>query len=269
MSIEKYLQSKGKTKPNFREVAGKLMSENQEKDPRPWKWEVEITEDDWKQLDEELEKKWAIGINHYLSFATRMRLLDPTRKINLDEGRKKDIRSFMVNLDNDSDDLLKIFETAMDLHLIDSSLSYTLSKERWDVAKELIDGSRQSNNEETRNNGIHLFLMGHFFEPGRIPFVPIDIQHLKENDKNEFDVKAFLRFLTGETVTISKELWDRNIAELAKHKYDSGFVSLAASARILSAYKVEMTKEGIEITDRGPEILDVSLPSRPVRKKIT
>ena len=68
MSVEKYLQSQGKKKPTFKEVAGRLSSEKESKDPRPWKWEEEITEKDWKQWDEELEKRWAIGIKEYLIF---------------------------------------------------------------------------------------------------------------------------------------------------------------------------------------------------------
>ena len=48
MSIEGYLKSTENKPRTFKNVAGKLLAEKEPEDTRPWRWEDEIGEINWK-----------------------------------------------------------------------------------------------------------------------------------------------------------------------------------------------------------------------------
>ena len=86
MSVESFLaQDDERKKPrHFNDVADKLLNEKEPNDPRPWKWEEELGEREWKGMETELERDrknndwWRFALH-----ASRLHLLDPQRPLPL------------------------------------------------------------------------------------------------------------------------------------------------------------------------------------------
>lgn len=129
---------------------------------------------------------------------------------------------------------------------------------------------------------LNLFIHIHLLDPNR------DIPH-KEELRNQIKITTHIldinkdpielianlysnmRLLDPDNIpTLDKEVWSKMEkllhAQIRRGRYWQ-FADLASRMRILAAHKVEVTKDGICITDKPPEKLDANIPPRPVRKK--
>ena len=103
-------------------------------------------------------------------------------------------------------------------------------------------------------------------------------------DRNVLGLKDF--FVRAATMRLldprssfhfDQDMWTQMNGELRdlikKHSLQSDynkyrFAEVASAMRILAAHKVEVSGEGVSIVDQSIDQLDVSVPPRPIRKKI-
>lgn len=288
MSVESFLQSQGKKKSNFKQVAGKLLAEKEPVETRPWKWEEEVTNEDWSKMEQTLEAHGPHSGSFYASQAADMHVFDPNHSIHISEKRWTSMKKSLETVaDSRLGDEANFAILAACMHLIDPKLpdSHALV---WDS---LEDGLKNREYEFLRSGedvhysdlawAMRILNPDYSLQIGGATMKKMN-EKLEEY-KMENDWLSFARlastmrlFDKDFSVSIAIDAWDGmkdKIEYLRRQPLGSGewsvFSRFIASMRILAAHKVEVTKEGIVITDEpeSPRSSFDEIPKRPVRRK--
>lgn len=281
MSIEKYLANQQQSRTRqFKDVVGKLLLEKETDDLRPFKWEDEI---DSRELDSiesifgepsRLEQ-WP----SYLEKAIYLRMLDPKRPASIAQ-KGLDYAMKQCRRIRRGGDWLNFALQASTLHILDPHRDLHIDTHTW----------------ERMNEKLRIFVpkTHQFLEIAAAMRIldPARDLHITTKEREAFcECLKFLqdhnlwfdyrksyfqiRLILPEFPALSdKMIWDQ-IKDCLESTRNIGFpeemfdiAEALAHMRVLAAYKVEVMKDGILITDEYPPPLDISLPPRPVRKKI-
>ena len=230
MSIEEFLADQERKKPRqFKDAARRLLAEKESKDTREWKWEEEITDEDWNTIygifnNTRARKDWRA----FASIAAALSQLDPS-SVKISEQDWVGMKSLRTDTQSPKEnrDLEKAMEilgpSGMKTYLdMDSRLQWGLTR-----------------NSKNVN-------WGYFAEVAKGLKLLYPQQELK----------------------LTKEEWDGMKSYLKSGLHWNDYTEHLGSMRILVAHKVEMTAKGLVITDTPSDQLDTTIPPRPVRKKI-
>ena len=89
MSIEGYLKSTENKPRTFKNVAGKLLAEKEPEDTRPWRWEDEIGEINWKSGQAALQV-YDVNSMQFPYLVASMSSIDPTR-VHIDKNKLREL----------------------------------------------------------------------------------------------------------------------------------------------------------------------------------
>lgn len=280
MSIENFLADQHKTKPSrFKDVAGKLLSKKEPEDSRPWKWEEEISNEKLDEMENKLEQ---LRLYHqfttYLKAVFYLRSIDPERPLNIDKRMLRIARQEWKKNTQNGESLSSTMQ-GVPLNLLDPHRGLTMTDDTWESMEIERDKNSSFMPYYLENSSFM-----HLLDPKREIYISesahLQINEYLEQEKNNNRWGSFalisseMRLLDPSRPPISDETqWQgmkKDLKSLRTKSDDNWFHILVASVRlrILAAHKVEVTKNGILITDKNPFPLDITIPSRPVRKKI-
>ncbi len=282
MSIEKFLSEQQKNKPRtFKDVAGRLLAKEEQVDTRPFKWEDEIGSKEWEGMDKELEEERINGETkgnwrRFLSTASFIHLIDPHHPLHIDEKTWGKIDTWLEQEWGNS--VWECIESASLIHTIDPHHPLHFVEKALDAIKKELEWAREN---ENWSHFVHIASFIHTIAPHH----PLR-SNKKERDGmdtllggqkeigNYLDFSKLLSRLrlidTSHPLSIDENVWDgmRDALVSSRTKgYWYDFAYALSKMRILAAHKIEITEDGIAITDTPPAVLDVALPPRPVRKK--
>ncbi len=274
MSIEEHFANEAKSKKprHFHEVAGKLLNEREQEDTRPFKWEEEITEKDWKQAEEEIISEFENNREGFISYKNLWLLYEmfilnpdyqptfPNELIESIVGYVEDNRRHnhwnnvvmgqfvLQHLQMKKIDITDIEKTKMEKFPTDSlagEIEYRISlllraPHLFAIITEAQREKIDNYIEEMRSAGNTYFAQGLLlYKLLGIPYKNLSIAEWNNLISLSVGFKKNMQFKFG------------SVAQL----------------RILAAHKVECTDQGLVITDLPPTKLDTTLPPRPIRKK--
>lgn len=277
MSIESHLENEAKSnRPrHFKDVVGKLLNEKESEDARPFKWEEEITDEDWKKVEAEIMNEYAGEgyIDMYHSTTRSLLLLHdmymlkpdyqhtfPNKVIEGVEdkfheskgGRNLDVAAISLAV------LHRLKETKEDLNNYDAQMfekhtsKTPIERIEFQLSLLLLDPYLYKKIPEEKLN-----IIDHFITASR-----------KEHKLGFATGLVLYKLLGIPYPPLSEEEWDRLLSRFEKEKnnIDTKFDN-AAILRILAAHKVEFIDGDLVITDTPPQSLDTTTPPRPIRKK--
>lgn len=238
MSIERFIADQNKNKPRqFKDVVGKLLSEKETVDLRPWKWEEEVTENDWEhmlnvQKRNHDEQDWA----PYSLITAGIFQLDSSRMHAISESTWDKIK-------NDVNEKRK--------DRINRNLAKNISKNMGQIDPTRIET-----------------------EPPQLEEIQNRMREGRETENYWMFIYAattWKKLYPTQKIDIDEKIWDgirKLLEQLRQNNQWEVFANIAASMRILAAHKIEMTSKGLVITDVPSLQLDAMLFSRPIRKKL-
>ncbi len=275
MSIEGFLAEQNKNKPRqFKDVVGRLLLEKESEDTRPWKWEEEITENDWLEMMNELKKPQHLqnpmGLGDYfLRFISSIHLIFPTHKLPIDKEKWEKL----------SKPRIEPLNPTFFMYLIDAPHAPCIEDRTWMAMEKKL--SRLYESELITDFLSHASRM-HVLKPNNI--IHVEEHFWKQIEKKiehysdvgewyAFTAYAFEARLLDPTRTLffNKQIWENLSEHLEKLRHDKRwfmFCCIASWMRVIAANQIELTKDGMLITDKSSEKLDTEIPPRPVRKKI-
>ncbi len=273
MSVESFLSSQGKRQPTFKDVAGKLLPEKEKQNTRPWKWEDEIENEGWERMEKELMGFTNIyELATYLELAFSMHLLEPNRPIGVNSTMLRGVNKAIENLSNHRD--FEIIGQCIDrMRLLYPK--YTIRTDEgenkiWEIVRLRFNG-RSPYGDWIDLVNIATIMRIHKYND-TLSLNKKETTKVLESLRTDGKWRHYIALATNlrlidpnYTIHISNETWDELEHFLQTNK--SLYASTVLKMRILAAHKIEVTKEGIQITDDPPETLDVSIPPRPIRKK--
>lgn len=287
MSIESYLaQEKNNIPASFKKVAGRLLAEKEKNDERPWKWEEEVSENDWKEMDDVLEKiRKRPDWDQFAHMAVCMRMLDPQHPIPLDAEVWKGMNEKLKEHRKRISHLDQFARLASGMRFLDPRWLLPLNEEVWDgMRKRLHYLKNRDEWDSVVKMTLHMNILDHNHPTQLDTLTRSCVEEKLKYDGNVLGVKELIvragvmRLLDPRLwIHFDKDLWKQMSVELHElmikrfipsdfNRYR--FAEVASAMRILAAHKVEVGDEGVGIIDNATDQLDVTLPPRPVRKKI-
>ncbi len=272
MSIESHFAKEANSKKprRFKDVASKLLNEREPEDPRHFKWEEEITNEDWMTAEELLQECNEEITERALRLLYYQFMLNPIYHHKSFEELIHGVRGSVEHYSENGPLHMVVIGEVLLKHLRRTKLEIN------DSEKSIFEKHQLVTINWYVDYRLSLLLLDHNLF-GKIPQTTVDrIIHFIDKErkaKTSYYLSGLVlcKLLGIPYEPLSDEEWVNCISWFGGVKdgideIDEKFYR-ATILRILAAHKVELTDDGLVITDKPDQTLDISIPPRPIRKK--